>query len=253
MKNETNISSSISCRNARYAIYCKVHNDLKENNSIKQINEKFFSGGTPLFQKLGSRLALAARKGLRTVRGPITTGQYSQKMGALPVQKPSIMAAALPKLATMGLRAAISSGLNFPTARGNVTNPLKGVTNLGSVLRAGRAVSNAFRTNQPQEPQTSTSPVTARSGPKPLMTAAQLASQIRSTQQELARRSTQEIDLLPRSSRISRIAALRATEQRLKDLQAQNTGILGFKYDEDDVYPKPGFYNLQTNNPDPTN
>jgi hypothetical protein len=84
------------------------------------------------------------------------------------------------------------------------------------------------------------------------MTAAQLASQIRSTQQELARRSTQEIDLLPRSSRISRIAALRATEQRLKDLQAQNTGILGFKYDEDDVYPKPNLYK-PPNNPDPTN
>lgn len=222
MKNETNISSSISCRNARYAIYCKVHNDLKENKSIKQINEQFFSGGTPLFQKLGSRLALAARKGLRAVRGPITTGQYSQKMGALPVQKPSIMAAALPKLATMGLRAAISSGLNLPSARGNVPNDLlRGVKNLGTVVRGGRAVSNAFRTNQPQEQQTSTSPVTATSGPKPLITTAQLASQIRSTQQEFARRSAQEIDLLPRSSRISRIAALRATENRLKDLIAQ--------------------------------
>jgi hypothetical protein len=221
MKNETNISSSISCRNARYAIYCKVHNDLKENNSIKQINEQFFSGGTPLFQKLGSRLALAARKGLRAVRGPITTGQYSQKMGALPVQKPSILATALPKLGQMAIRTALSSGLNFPTARGNVTNPLKGVTNLGSVVRAGRAVSNAFRTNQPQEPQTSTSPVTATSGPKPFIITGQLASEIRSTQRELARRSAQKIDLLPPSSRERFIAALRATENRLKDLIAQ--------------------------------
>ena len=292
MNKDSNNLSSISSRNARYAILRQIENNLIKNTSIKNINENLLGS---IFNRvlIGSRNVQGGVKGIpapytvrnlragginipqapkffrpnessimglgrqvrRLITGPKTTEQLSIKYGEIPEpgSQPNI-GRMVAKVATKGLLRLASSGINIPTAKGNVnTDVVRRISPLQIASSAGNLKKGINTLLGPQKsPETVASPTPTTPTIPPAKDTAMgsksitistrdraaelntIKKELSSAEQDVFRRGERQIDLMRPENRIEFVRRYQAAQRKVQDilsrkkkLEAEGSGTYG--------------------------
>lgn len=272
MKFNLTDSVNISGRNTRYVIL----NEVKQNLLRSIINKNLLSSrnvrggvkGIPapytirnlragginiptapkFFRPNESSIMGLGRRVRRMVVGPKTTEQLSKQYGEIPEpgSQPNI-GRMVAKIATRGLLQLASSGINVPSAKGNVnTDVIRRMTLLGIAGAAGKVISNVNTLLGPKSKESETSekptvdlPKEPSPGPKsPVVPTRNREAELAAVRYELAkakadvaRRGERLIDLMRPENRVAFVGRYQMAQKnvqnilaRMRQLEAEGSG-----------------------------